>query len=268
MQRPSLHRRSLARAAALALAAMSSVALPSAAGQPSALTSAIRVPDPPSVPGQRYELHVGGLRIAEMTLRTEAGRLGYTAHARIETAGMARAFFALDVDAWAEGTIRGGRWQTRAFRTRTAANDKRQAVEIVYAGDRPARVLAEPAFQPKPWEIEPGDHPRTLDPLSAFATMARLPDRAAPCTASHEVFDGRRVHRLVLSPAARPSETPGVRRCDARYQRVAGFKQKYLDRPDFPLILDYAEHPAGGWLLIRAMGDTPAGTAVISRRSH
>lgn len=211
---------------------------------------------------QRFDLHLGGIRLADLTLALSEAAPGYTAHAQIGTTGLVRRFAEIGVTATATGRRAGARLVPLSFEAESRDRRKSQRVAIRYGAGRPQSVEADPPFKPKPWQIAPRDQPGTLDPLSAAVSLIAPQPRAALCNRSVEVFDGRRRSRLSL---ARPEPRGGRIRCEGAYRRVAGYRAKALEADPFPLAVWYAQGPDGLWHLVRAAAPTPYGAAVLTR---
>lgn len=215
-----------------------------------------------------YDLFLGGLRLGALSIAAERDGPRYRAEARLGTGGLIAIFYKLRLDAVAEGRIGPRAWLPRRFTAETRDSRRSQSVEMRFEGRRPVSVTAEPPFRPKPWEIEPAEQRGTSDPLSAFLSAIASPEGARPCARKTDVFDGRRRHRIRLH-AAEPTGRGGrLLRCTGVYKRIAGWKPKMMRRPDFPFTAWYTRDAEGGWQFLRAMGETPFGTAVLRRRGQ
>lgn len=210
-----------------------------------------------------YDLFLGGIRLAELQLDAEIGRLGYSATARLETTGLVKRFVDAGFAARAEGRIARDRLMPERFEAETRDREERRRIAIRYPGGRPA-LEAEPPFKPRPWGIDPAEQKGLPDPLTG-ALMALVPrDGAPPCGREVGVFDGRKRYALLLGePEAREN---GLIRCEARYRRIAGFRPKRMERPELPLTLWFDRGRAGAPRLLRAVAPTPFGQAVLRRR--
>ncbi|MEM7176772.1 MAG: DUF3108 domain-containing protein [Pseudomonadota bacterium] len=212
---------------------------------------------------QVFDIYLGGLWIAEMTIDANIGEDGYRAAAALQTKGIIGAIYKASFEAEAEGLVRGGGLATGTFRANSRDVRKSQFVEMRYQGGRPAVLRAEPAFKPKPWEIEPTEQVGTADPLSAAIGALNLAPGAPLCDRTVEIFDGRKRYAIEMGV---PEENAGLIRCPALYQRVGGFKPKKMEQPDYPFEFWFEPLEDGGHRILRAMGSTPFGTAVIRQR--
>ena len=133
---------------------------------------------------------------------------------------------------------------------------------MTYRGATPASVRADPAFKPKPWQIEPAEQAGTLDPISAALTALAPAPADAICDQSVEVYDGRRRYALDLGAP----EADGARiRCRAVYRRVAGYKPKELAET-IRFSVWFEERANGLAHLVRAAGESGYGLAVVLLR--
>lgn len=261
-------------AALVALAVLPAQAgpLPAAPAPPPAALSddgriqAARRARPALPPGAvAFNLNVGGIRLGRLVLETDRDGPLYRTRARFATAGAIASVWKARLDAVAEGHVRPGQWQAKRFEAKTASGSKRQALEIRWQGTTPTGVLAEPPFDPKPWQIDPTAQDGTSDPLSSFVGTLTVDKGTRPCDRSAEIFDGRRRYRVTLDRAEPAGERGLARHCTALFERLAGYKPKQMAKPPIRLKVLYAPHPTGGWRLQRISTGTPFGTAVLVR---
>ncbi|MEM9144887.1 MAG: DUF3108 domain-containing protein [Pseudomonadota bacterium] len=210
-----------------------------------------------------YDMYLGGFWLGALEVAAERDGADYRARARLGTGGWVRAFWGLELDASAEGQVGPRHWRPSRFTAETRTRRRARSLAMRFEDWRPVEVAVRPPFNPKPWQIDPQAQRGTSDPLSAFLTAAASPSGTEPCGHEADVYDGRRRHRITLGAA---TEEQGLRRCDALYARVGGFKPKMMKKPDFPFTVWFAPGEAGGWAFLRAMGETPFGVAVLRRR--
>lgn len=213
---------------------------------------------------QIYDIYLGGLWIAEMDVSAEIGAGAYRAEAALRTKGIVAAIYKASFEAEAEGLVADNRLATGTFTANSRDSRKSQFVEMTYIDGRPSNLRAEPAFKPKPWEIVPGEQTDTADPLSAALEALKPAPAATLCDRQVEVFDGRKRYRIVMGTPEIKDD--GMIRCPALYQRIGGFKPKKMAQPDYPF--EFVFEPVGddAFRLLRAMGETPIGTAVLRQR--
>ena len=209
-----------------------------------------------------YDLYLGGVRAGELSIDARFAGGRYSATSVLRTAGVVGALFKASFEAESEGRLGAEGLEPERFRADSRTYSDEQAVEMTYAGRRPAAVRAQPAFVPKPWQIEPTAQTGTLDPVSAALTaLAPAPPRAI-CNRSVEIYDGRRRYAVDLG---RP-EADGERiKCPALYRRVAGYKAKEL-KETIAFDLWFEERADGLAHVVRAAGEAGLGLAVALLR--
>jgi hypothetical protein len=209
-----------------------------------------------------YDLYLGGIRAGELTIDARFSGERYTATSVMRTAGVIGALYKASFEAETEGSLRGGGLRPERFSATAQMYSDRQKVEMTYRGAAPEAVRAEPAFDPKPWEIEPADQAGTLDPVSAALVALAPAPSGEICERSVEIYDGRRRYALDLGKP----EADGERiSCPALYRRVAGYKAKQLkETVDFTVWFE--ERPDGLAHVVRAAGESMLGLAVVLLR--
>lgn len=209
-----------------------------------------------------YDLYLGGVLAGELALSADVQGDHYLARSVMRTAGIVGAIYAASFEAKTEGRLVSGGLEPERFRAVGRMYSKAQNVEMTYRDAAPAAVHAEPAFDPKPWQIEPTDQGGTLDPISAALTALAPAPPGGICNRTVEIYDGRRRYAVDLGVP----EADGERvRCPAHYRRVAGYKPKELKETiDFSVWFE--ERPDGLAHLVRAAGDSVLGLAVVLRR--
>lgn len=210
-----------------------------------------------------YDIYLGGIWLADMRIEAEIGRIGYRARANLKTKGLVKAFYKAGFSAQTTGKARGIGLIPDRFAADSYDSRKRQAVEIIYGFGTPTRLVADPPFKPKPWEVDPLAQTGAADPLTAALSALAPEPGVAPCGRKVAVFDGRKRYAVKLG---KPEARRGMLKCEAEYRRVAGFKPKQMKKPGFPFALWFRENGDGGYEFLRAMGETPLGTAVIRLR--
>ena len=220
----------------------------------------------PGLPGLStiYDFYLGGVRAGELTIDAEYAEGRYSAQSVLRTAGIVGFVYKASFEAETEGQFTEDGHTPQRFAADSRMKDKHQSVSMTYAGNAPAGVSAEPAFIPKPWEIDPTAQEGTLDPISAALSALAPTPMAELCNRSVEVFDGRRRYAIDLGePVA-----DGARiKCAAKYRRIAGFKPKMMQkRPEFPFNVWFAEREDGMAHFVRAAGESMFGVAVILLR--
>lgn len=215
-----------------------------------------------------FDLYLGGIKGGEMVIALWQDDGRYHAEAVMRTAGIVGAVYEASFTAESEGSVAGAvydwRYSSERFAAQSAMYEKGQFVEMTYANDAPSEIFAEPAFIPKPWQIDPSAQTGTLDPIAAalFALSPMPPDQI--CNRVVDIFDGRRRYEIELGA---PEAHQGRLRCPAVYRRVAGFKPKLINRQaEFPFHIWFDVRDDGLAHIKRAAGDSMFGLAVILAR--
>lgn len=212
-----------------------------------------------------YDVHFSGIRIGEAKLEGAIGEDAYHATSKLRTAGVVDAFFTADVDSETEGVLsEDGVLAPTRYRADARSSENDQMVEMVYEEGAPRISAAVPAFKKKSYEIVPEEQVGAVDPLSA-ALQAFAPAPADQvCHGRIEVFDGRKLWALDFS---NPRVDGDKMRCDGIYERLAGFKPKYMKRQTkFPFELEYSIDGQGVAMVQRVTVETDYGYAVAKLR--
>ncbi|SEA38176.1 DUF3108 domain-containing protein [Rubrimonas cliftonensis] len=210
-----------------------------------------------------YEVYIGGLKVGALTLGVERGGARYAASARMEAAGLASWLFpgAAEAEAFGADTPRG--LAPEAFVADGRFGDAAQRVEMDF-GATGLALAAEPPLRARDYDADLAAMGDALDPLSAAVAALAPAPAAAVCDRTLSVFDSRRRFDLLLGPAV---ESGGTLRCEGRFRRVAGYKDKHLRQPDQPFTAWFSVNQDGAATLMRAQAPTDFGHAVAVRRS-
>lgn len=211
-----------------------------------------------------YDLYLGGIRAGELTMDAQVAGDNYRAQSRLRTAGIVGMVYKASFEAEAEGALSASGPKPLRFAAASRTKKKSQFVEMFYGADAPREIRAEPAFVPKPWEVDPTEQSGAFDPITAaiWALAPRPKDRI--CNTSVEVFDGRRRYAVDLG---KPKIEGKRIRCPAVYRRLAGFKPKMMKKQaKFPFAIWYELRPDGLAHVVRAAGETTFGVAAVLLR--
>ena len=213
-----------------------------------------------------YDVHFGGLKIGKAEISGAFGEQEYRATTRIETSGVADAFFTATVDGESHGVRdEAGALTPLRFIADTKTSERDQLVEIVFADGAPSIAQAVPAYKKKSYEIEPEKQIGAIDPLSA-ALQALAPAPAEQvCNTRLDVFDGRKRWALDFS---NPRRDENIIECDGVYERIAGFKPKHMRRQTkFPFDVTYRVGDDGLAVVERILIKTDYGSGVAKLRA-
>lgn len=221
--------------------------------------------------GAAFRLYVGGVKVGKANVVARFDGERYWVRTVATATGAAGFFFDAEVESVAEGVVLAGRTGVapESFRLDMLSGEKPQDVFIRYADNRPAEIIAEPPFTPKPYELDPSRQVGALDPISAgVLAVLSAGRRAGECRLALPIFDGRRRYDILLEGVADRGREDGMASvdCRARFRRVGGFKPKYMKLPDIPFTVRAVLREDGSATPIRAWGDTPFGTVIASLR--
>lgn len=183
---------------------------------------------PPADLSLGYRAYIGGLPLGELDLRLRFNEAGYQASGDFKMVTLLRLILDADARAKAEGVWgAGGRAQARRFTYWLRDGDEVRDTAFRFdAAGRPVAVEASPPFRDKSYDMAIEEAAEAFDPATAAAMLAA--PRAEACGLSMEVFDGRKLHRITLTPASSAPSANGLIDCDGLYERVAGFKKKHM----------------------------------------
>lgn len=208
----------------------------------------------------QYGLYIGGIPLGTVTLDSRIGGERYETAARFSARGWLQPFLraeglARSAGLWAEGAPRA-----RSFSYDLRGREPRVTRMTFDASGAPDTVVAEPPFDPKPYQISIEDVGAAVDPAAAAALLTG--PRAEPCRLDLRVFDGRKLHGIRLSPL---EDAGALHRCTGRYERLGGFKDKMMtpERRAYDFEAEIERLPGGFHRprIIRAR--TPLGMATV-----
>lgn len=213
-----------------------------------------------------YRAYIGGLPLGTLNLKIAMDETRYATEARFDVAGLLR--WALDTDARASssGSVSAGAPVPANFKYWVRDGKKERNTEMLFdASGNAIEVKANPAFRQKSYDILTLDEVKqAVDPASAVALLSA--PRQAACELDMTVFDGRKLHRITLQPSPKKSET--YERCIGRYERLAGFKAKYMvpDRRAYAFDAELTQIAPDRWRPRRVWAKTKFGNAVVLLR--
>ncbi len=220
-----------------------------------------------------YDFYIGGLPIAELSLRGTVGDLGYDARSIVQTRGLLNLLAGGVVTAAAEGYRHAAGYLTPdAYDTAIQSSGDESRITIFY-DDEIADVSVMPLEDAEPTDAEAHAYPGTLDPVTAAVTMMSPKPGNGLCNRTIPVFDGKRRFDIILLPAdqrggmempAQPDTDVPTTQCFGVYERIDGF--------DPSLQADQRFYPFDIWFerdsdtsfhrIIRLSGKTNLGYAV------
>jgi hypothetical protein len=212
----------------------------------------------------RFDLTLRGLVLGQVALAAEESGGRYAVTGAAGATGLARRIARYSYEGRARGRITGGRTSPDRYVEVEIGRGERSETVTEWAGGRIASSVTVPPPEPEPWDIDPRGLAGLTDPLSALYAMLRPMAPAAACGVTHDLFDGRRRSRLILSV---PTMRDGRLTCAARYERIAGYPAEELAERDGTIFdLFFERLPDGRVQVAEMRGATSLGTAVLRRR--
>ena len=213
-----------------------------------------------------YRAYIGGVPLGTLKLKIAMDETNYSTRARFDVASLFS--WALDTDAQASsnGSFAGGSAVPAKFTYWVRDGKKERNTEMLFdAAGNPSEVRAIPDFKQRSYDISSlSDVRQSVDPASAVALLSA--PRSAACELDMTVFDGRKLHRITLEPSAKSSEKS--LRCAGRYERLAGFKAKYMvpERRAYSFDAELKQIGPNRWRPQRVWAKTKFGNAVVLLR--
>ena len=213
-----------------------------------------------------YDFYLGGIKAGELAIDADMQGDRYHATSILKTAGIVGFVYKASFEAETEGLLTPDGFEPVRFQADSRMRKKEQRVEMRYANNAPREVLAQPKFDPRPWQVDPTQQVGALDPITAaISALAPMP-KADICNRTVEIFDGRRRYAIDLGSPVKDGKRI---KCKAMYRRIAGFKPKMMKkRPKFPFNIWYEERADGLAHVVRGAGDSMFGLAVILLRDR
>lgn len=209
----------------------------------------------------RYATSIGGLPLGSLDLATRIEGGGYGVQASFRMVPLLRQILNGDAKATAQGAVDAGRYtpQTALFRYDSSDGERRLAMAFDERG-HPIDLRVDPPLRKRSYDMTLGDAAGAVDPATAIAIM--MAPRENPCTLSFDVFDGAKRHRISLT------DTLGVERgvvtCAGMYERIKGFKAKYMtpERRTYPFRAELARQ-GQKWVPLKISSQTKFGPASV-----
>lgn len=214
-----------------------------------------------------FRVYLGGLPLGTLAAAGSDDGVRYEAHGDFRVSGLLSLAIDSDAAAQASGRLLGpGQVAPESFTY--ALRDRKESSELQLSFDPQGRPLAIRRIPDKPKrdrEPDPSEVPNAIDPATAIYLLGA--PRTDPCAFNHEVFDGRKLHRVALSGPARP-QADGSVVCGGLYERLKGFRDKDMepDRVRHAFQARLTPLADGGWRPERIWAETRWGVASVARR--
>lgn len=210
----------------------------------------------------KYRATVAGLPLGKLKLHIDRTDDQYTAAVSFKLVTLLRAILDGDAQANAAGQLQQGKPTPQEFQFKIDGRKKNQHTAIAFDADgNPSEIKADPPLRETAYRIGVEQAGGTIDPASAAVLLAS--PRTDACDLSMDVFDGAKRHRISLTGVAEQPDSRGVITCTGLYERIAGFKAKYMtpDARTYPFSAQLVEDIDGGWLPVKIWADTKFGPA-------
>ena len=183
-----------------------------------------------------YQVGVASIDLGVFNLTGRLGRNDYALKAQGEFSILAGLLYKANGQTQSNGTLRDATPLPRRFDFSYADTNKKQAIEIVFGNEAAPTVTRTPKKRPDKKAVPISDEQlrNVLDPLTAafLSVHARVPaGDVAVCDQTLQVFDGKQLFELVLSPrrtedlgpkAAGGPQAAAV--CGVRYRPIGGHR--------------------------------------------
>ena len=208
-----------------------------------------------------YRAYIGGLPLGTLALNIAMDDTRYATDAQFDVASVWS--WALDTDARASarGGVANGQGIPTNFDYWVRDGKKQRVTEMLFdAEGKPTEVRANPVFDKRSYDIELGEVGQAIDPATAAAMLSA--PRSQPCDVDLRVFDGRKLHRITMKRVSGSVEEP---RCAGTYERLAGFKDKYMtpERRSYDFDAELVQIAPNRWRPRRVSAETKYGSAII-----
>ena len=213
----------------------------------------------------KYSTSVAGIPLGKVKIVVDDAGTDYAVRARFDMVSLLRIVFHGDATAKASGTREGGRLAPQEASFRYADRKRDRKIAIAFAGGIPTGVEAKPALRERSYDMPIDQAAGAIDPASAAAAL--MAPRAQPCALSFDVFDGSKRHRIALTGQQGTAQGATVT-CTGLYERVAGFKSKYMtpERRSWPFVATVEGRGDGSWLPLKITARTKFGPASATLR--
>jgi Protein of unknown function (DUF3108) len=186
-----------------------------------------------------FSLYSLGVPVAESTMTVDIGPNGFRMGLSYHTTGVARMFSGDKLQETVTGHIVNGMPEPESFRSFVTLHGKDRTVSMTYRGGDPTITVLDPPNAGEREEVSATQTAKTLDPLTALASILAMAARTGRCEFSRHTFDGRRLEFFYARtggeedlPATGRSIFSGkALRCDYVARTEAGFLLNG-DRPE------------------------------------
>ncbi len=178
-----------------------------------------------------YAAYFTGIDVAEMQASLAITPQSYRMQLSFHLVGVAATLFHAEGSSSADGRFQGDRAVPRQSFSSGQSGGKPRVLQIDYHGNQPVITQMQPPLEPEREPVPTAEQARTIDSLSAIATLLHRVWTSGRCDSDVRTFDGRwvseiQVHTGVeekLEPTSRSSFSGTALRCDIEAHQLAGF---------------------------------------------
>jgi len=211
-----------------------------------------------------FDIVLRGISAGRLTVAGAQEGNRYTVSGRLESTGIAAMLRKFLYTAQASGTITNGRYAPSRYSEDANTGKRQSRNSMQFRAGVPVQVVAEPAREPRPYDVAPATMRGAVDPVTALYATLRDVDAGSECASNQHMFDGRRATQIALS---KPQKQGDRVTCTGEYRRVAGFSPEDMaEKTHFPFTLTYAPAEQGRMRVIEVSTDTLYGKALMKRR--
>jgi len=214
----------------------------------------------------RYDTTVAGIPLGKVRISVQQDAPDYRVTAVFKMIPLLRRIFNGDAKASVEGVVAQGRYLPRTSEFRYVGRSEEEYLAIAFDEQgAPIDLRADPPIRQTGYRMTLGEAAGAVDPATAVAVL--MTPRAQPCALSFDVFDGTKRHRITLTGRAAPAQNEAIT-CGGLYERVNGFKDKYMtpERRSWPFRATLAPGGDGQWVPLKITADTKFGPASATLR--
>ena len=224
------------------------------------LSPAVALANEPVAESLSYRAYIGGLPLGTLKLKIAMDQDRYATEARFDIASMLRWVLDTDARASSRGVVAEASMVPNAFDYWVRDGKKERNTEMTFdAAGNATEVHAAPAFRKKSYDVALDEVRGAIDPATAVALLSA--PRASACDVSMKIFDGRKLHRVTMTPSGGTTEAP---KCAGRYERLGGFKAKYMteERRSYTFQAELKQIAPNRWRPYRVTAKTQFGNAI------
>lgn len=210
-----------------------------------------------------YAAYFTGIEVADVQASLAITPQTYRVQLAFHLVGAAATLFHAQGSSSADGRFQADRAVPRTLFSSGQSGGKARGVQIDYQGDQPVVIQLQPPLEPEREPVPATDQARTIDSLSAMATLLHRVWTTGRCDSEMRTFDGRLLSQIqvrtvaeeTLAPTSRSSFSGTALRCDIEGHQLAGFWR------DTDPAASHKPHRASVWFA----RTTPGGTLLPVR---